>query len=69
MSYQLVACSAEGNVDLREYCMQLSIDGQQGGIGQGSDGRYYFLKEIQDNQGIFVTDVVTGTTRLVASTA
>ena len=69
VSYQLVACSAEGNVDLREYCMQLSIDGQQGGIGQGSDGRYYFLKEIQDNQGIFVTDVVTGITRLVASTA
>jgi hypothetical protein len=69
VSYQLVACSAEGNVDLREYCMQLSVDGQQGGIGEGTDGRYYFLKEIQDNQGIFVTDIVTGITRLVSSTA
>jgi hypothetical protein len=68
MSYQLVACSEEGNVDLRAYCRQLSIDGEQGGIGQGSDGHYYFLKEIWDNQGIFITDIVTGMTRLAAST-
>jgi hypothetical protein len=68
MSYQLVACSEEGNVDLRAYCRQLSIDGEQGGIGQGNDGHYYFLREIWDNQGIFVTDIVTGMTRLAAST-
>jgi hypothetical protein len=68
VNYQLITCSGEGNADRREYCMQLSIDGEQGGIGESSDGAYYFLKEIPENQGIFVTDILTGRTKLVAST-
>lgn len=68
VNYQLIACSEEGNADRRDYCMQLSIDGEQGGIGESSDGAYYFLKEIPENQGIFVTDILTGRTQLVAST-
>jgi hypothetical protein len=67
VSYQLISCSEEGNQDIREYCRELSNEGEQGGIGQGSDGSYYFLREISDKQGIFITDIVTEKTRLVAA--
>ena len=65
--YQLISCSEEGNQDIREYCRDLSENGEQGGIGQGSDGSYYFLRDIPDKQGIFITDIVTGKTELVAA--
>ncbi len=64
--YQLISCPEEGNQGRLAYCHQLSVDGEQGGIGQGSDGLYYFLREIPEYQGIFITDTVTMETRLVA---
>ena len=66
VKYQLISCSEEGNQAISEYCMQLSLSGEQGGIGMGTDGSYYFLREIPSNQGIFVTDIVTGKTKMVA---
>jgi hypothetical protein len=66
--YQLISCPEEGNQDRLAYCHQLSIDGEQGGIGQGTDDLYYFLREIPEYQGIFITDTLTMETRLIAST-
>jgi hypothetical protein len=59
---QTVSCPEDGNQERLMFCQQESIDNPNG-IGNGQ-----FQFDVLKNQGIFVTDIESMTTRLVAQT-
>lgn len=60
---QQVSCAASGNASRLQYCQQQSADPDAGGVGNGN-----FQFEVPRHQGIFVTDIATSLTKLIAST-
>jgi hypothetical protein len=61
---QQVSCAASGNQARLEYCKAQSNPSE--GVGGVGDGKFQF--EVPVNQGIFVTDVATKLTQLIART-
>lgn len=60
---QQVSCAPSGNQARLTYCQEQSDNASVGGVGNGN-----FQFEVPLNQGIFVTDVATKLTRLIART-
>jgi len=60
---QQVSCAGSGNEARLQYCQEQSAKPETGGVGNGN-----FQFEIPRHQGIFVTDIASKLTRLIAST-
>ncbi len=60
---QQVSCASSGNEARLQYCQEQSDNASVGGVGNGN-----FQFEVPLNQGIFVTDIASKLTKLIAST-
>jgi hypothetical protein len=60
---QQVTCAGSGNQALINFCKGQSEDASTGGVGNGA-----FQFEVPFNQGIFVTDIESKLTRMIART-
>lgn len=63
---QTVAIPSDGRKELRDYALLLDDQQDDGEVNGSADGNFEF--EVPVNQGIFLTNVNTGVTRLVAQT-